>query len=400
MQPHLFPSQEGLIYLNSGSHSRTPLSVLEAVQRYQRDYESNPTSKLLNASERLWDVQKRIASFVGARPQDIYLRANVTLPLTNFILDMPLPTGSAIALTDLEYGAIANVVRYRAERDHLDIKTVTLPKTQQEYDTLSPEEMSARICEQLGPTTKMLVISHIMTGNGLVLPLREIARYTRAKGILLVVDGAHTPGALPLDLSQLSDIDFFAGNLHKWMMGPKGTAFGWVHPMHQNTLPPPNVGWTTYEWPVPFKKFAPEFPFARRFMMTGCFDFAPYFALNDCIDFWEQHNPTAMLQKLGALQTHAQRAGDTLHWKPLSPSTPELSIDKTNRTTRGPLVTWELPEKFQSTDGFEILNHLERNKGLQVMITQINGRSALRLSPHVYNTTNDIDRAVEILRTL
>ena len=86
----LFTQQEGLIYLNSGSHSRTPLEVLSAVERYLREYEKNPTYSLLRASEKLWDVQTRVAEFFGAQPEDVFLRPNVTLPLNNFILDLSL----------------------------------------------------------------------------------------------------------------------------------------------------------------------------------------------------------------------------------------------------------------------------------------------------------------------
>ena len=388
----LFTQQEGLIYLNSGSHSRTPLEVLSAVEHYLREYEKNPTYSLLRASEKLWDVQTRVAEFFGAQPEDVFLRPNVTLPLNNFILDLKLPIHSEILTSDLEYGAIANLVRFRAERDGLRTRTLTLPASSEEFLKVDSTALAKLVIDELRPETSLLVLSHVMTGTGLTLPLAEIAKVTRERGILLVIDGAHAPGALELDFKKLDDVDFYAGNLHKWMMAPKGTAFGWVHPSKQHLIQPSCAGWMTYEWPPPFKNFAPGSEFGRTFLMTGCFDFAPYFAIDECLKFWKRLGPENIRHRIFELQSYAENLmTQKLGWKPLSP--PQGSM-------RGPLLSFEVPEKLQAKDGLELVYELVDQHKLQIMMTMVRGRSALRLSPHIYNTESEINRAVEILKTL
>src|SRR5688500_10093419 len=113
---HEFDLDPDLIYLNSGTHSIVPRRVLDAVQRHQRHFERNPTANLFGVAERLWATQKGLAGFLGVRAEDLFLRANITEPIAEFILGVPLAEGE-ILTSDLEYGAIANICRFRAEQD-------------------------------------------------------------------------------------------------------------------------------------------------------------------------------------------------------------------------------------------------------------------------------------------
>src|SRR5687767_4317170 len=103
-----------VIYLNSGTHSIVPKKVLEAVQRYQKEYEKNPTHSLFKAWGELWEVQKELARYFNADPKDIFLRPNITAVLNAFVLGLPLEKKSEILISDLEYGAITNLCRFRA----------------------------------------------------------------------------------------------------------------------------------------------------------------------------------------------------------------------------------------------------------------------------------------------
>jgi isopenicillin-N epimerase len=246
MREH-FDLDPGLIYLNSGSHSIVPRGVRQAWIREIEAYERNPTGNLFGAWARLWQVQKKLAAYLGAEAQDLFLRVNVTEALNEFVQGMPLPAGKAIGLSDLEYGAVTNLVRYRAERDGRPVRTIRLPATPEELDGLTPAKLLKLIEAQLSPDLGLLVVSDVMTGTGLLLPLRELAALTRARGILLAVDGAQGLGSRPIDFREFGDVDFYGGNLHKWFMAPKGTSFGWVHPRHQAALQPRLAGWTTYE---------------------------------------------------------------------------------------------------------------------------------------------------------
>lgn len=365
-----------MIYLNNGTHSLTPAPVLEAVTREERAYEANPTASLTGAWARLWKVQKRLGAFLKADPKDLFLRQNVTEAMNAFILGIPLLEGAEILLSDLEYQAVANICRFRAERDGLTVRTFTPPFT----------------AETLRPETALVVVSHVTTGVGEVFPIADIAKVCRGEGVLLAVDGAHAAGALDLDFSKLADLDFYGSNLHKWMMGPKGTGFGWVNPRHHEALLPLEAGWATFEPPHEYAAFGDGARFPARMLMQGCRNFAPFFALADLLDYWEQRGAGMIRARIRELQAHAEKeVAAKLGWKPLSPAL--------NGGARGPLTAYELPAPLEK-EGGALMARILKEHDLQIGLPRVRGRWRLRLSPHIYNTEDEISRAVAILGRL
>lgn len=379
-----------LYYLNGGSHSICPREVLAGVQRRQKEFELNPTANLFGTWAELWKVQNSLAAFFGADPKDFFLRHNVTEAMNPFVLGMPLPKGAEILSTDLEYGAIVNLCQYRAKRDKLGFRQLSLPATPEESVGLNEDNLVARIVEAIQPETKMLVLSHIMTSTGLLIPLAKLARETRARGVLLVVDGAHAPGAIPLDFGTLGDVDFYGGNLHKWMMGPKGTAFGWVAPRHQEAIDPGFAGWTTFETPGPFEGFGGGSRFQGKMLLSSSRDWAPFFAIADMLAFWRRLGPETIYRQIRDYQLFAEREMARItRWRRLSPS---LEM-------RGPLVTFELPSRLRA-EGFGLMGRLLRDYNLQIVTAPVRGQLQMRLSPHIWNTTDDILAAAAILSHL
>ncbi len=228
---------------------------------------------------RLWEAQKRLGAFFRADPKSLFLRQNVTEAMNAFILGIPLPMGSEILLSDLEYQAVENICRYRAERDGLTLRKFHVPVP--EAGRMTPKEFADLVASELRPETGLLVLSHVFTGNGMVLPIAEIAARAREQGVLFAVDGAHAAGALDLDFGVLENVDFYGTNLHKWMLGPKGTGFGWVSPRHHEALRPLEAGWATFESPNDYKAFGDGARFPARFLMQGCRNFGPFFAIEE-----------------------------------------------------------------------------------------------------------------------
>lgn len=378
-----FDLDESLIYMNSGTQSITPRSVRNALIDYQKSYECNPTDGLITAWPRVWQVQKMLGRFVNADPKDLFLRPNVTLALNVFILgskfDLP---GGEILTTDQEYGAVLNIARMRCNRDGLALRQISISSS-------SEESLAAIITKQLRPETRMLLLSHVTTYTGLVLPIEEIARETCKRGIVLIVDGAHAAGALKLDFKRLEDVDYYAANLHKWVMGPKGTAFGWVARRHQNTLDPLCAGWTTFESMAPFTEFGEGSRFASKFLMLGCHDFTPYFALKDTLDFWGAHGEAVIRKNLFDLQMKLENEViENLGLETLSPPPGIL---------RGPLLAFKLPPRL-AAEGYELAIRIYKERRLQVATPLLNEKSILRLSPHIYNTESECQRSIEILK--
>ncbi|MCM2277731.1 MAG: aminotransferase class V-fold PLP-dependent enzyme [Oligoflexia bacterium] len=387
MRAH-FDLDPKLIYLNSGTHSVCPRPVQDALTRYQKSFDRNPTLELFKTWGRLWEIQKELSSFFGADPHDLFLRPNVTAALNVFMLGIPLPARSEILTTDLEYGAIVNLCRFRAEQDGLSLRTIHLPTSLEETRKLTPAELAERIVSSLKPETSLLLLSHVMTANGMVMPLEAIARETRRRGILLVVDGAHGPGSVRLDFSKLQDVDFYGGNLHKWMMGPKGTSFGWIAPRNRERLRLTQAGWTNYEVPAPFQAFGEGRLATAQLLMSACHDWAPFLAIHDTLEFWRAQGPERIMKRLGELRQKAEDLFTAeLRWPCLSPSHPDL---------KGPLISFYPPDNLAKL-GYELMFRLEREHGLQVATPPVQGRTTLRLSPAIYNTEDELVHAAGIL---
>lgn len=388
--PQQFTLDPQLTYLNTGTHSLLPNRIREALQREELLYERNPTRGIFTTWERLWNTQKRIAEFFHANPHDLFFRHNVTHAMNSFVLGIPIKGSGEILTSDLEYGAIVNLCRFRAERDGLKLRTFQLPDSAASAPT-NENELADYIIQQLRPDTKMLMLSHVMTGTGLTLPLKKIANTTRERGVLFVVDGAHGPGSMPIRFDELSDLDFYGSNFHKWMLGPKGTGFGWMNPKHRETLQPTEAGWTTYEVPIPFKKFGEEDPLTARLLMSSCFHFALFHALNDLVDFWNEIGAENIFKTLHSIQNSANELiTKELGWERIWPGQGSLS---------GPVFSYRLPKKLSAL-GFELMHTLERDYGVQVASPALKGETVLRVSPHIYNRVEDIQKLVSALKQI
>jgi isopenicillin-N epimerase len=374
-----FDLDPDLIYLNNGTHSITPRSVTSFAERYRAEYERNPTAGVIAAGARLWTVQQRLAEFLNADPLDLYLRANVTLALNDIILGVDLPAGSEILSTSLEYGAIANQCRYRAERDGLKHRVVEVDAGRDS----TPGDMAKQILSALRPETALLLVSHIAAGNGAILPIRDIAAETRKRGVLLVVDGAHASGSLELDFATLQDVDFYSGSLHKWMLGHKGTSFGWVARRNHDRIRPTTAGWMTFGTNASVTGFAGGDLFQLRMMICGCIDFSPFVALEETLAYWRKRTPAAIRARIrhlrAVMETTAAKAPG------IEILTPRYATDIT------PLLLVRL-ENARGDEEFRRTLLTERR--LQIG----NGPAkTVRLSAHVYNTEDEIARAFAIL---
>lgn len=383
----LFINDPHQIYLNSGTESKTPISILKKIEDLQHNYELNPTYNFVKNYELLWESQKLIAAFFNTNPENIFLRNNVTEVMNQFILGTELPLNSEILTTNLEYQAILNIIKYKAQKNNLSVKTVNFA-VKNDY---SKDEIIELIVNQFTSKTKMLVISHIFTGTGLAIPIRELSEITNKKGIILVVDGAHSCGALKIDFQDLKQVDFFAGNFHKWMMGPKGTAFGMAHPKHHESLHPLMAGWTTFEDVSPFDSFGGGSRFASKMIVPGTQNFCQFLGLNELIKFWQEQGEEKIRTKLKDLTSYTENL--------IKEMTPFKSLFPKEIELQGPLITFALPERLEK-EGYQLMHRLFQEKKVQVASTKINGIWHLRISPHIYNTQSEMTEASILLKNI
>lgn len=386
----LFAYPENTIFLNSGSMSLSPRCVLETVAKQRKIFEDNPTDGLFGAWERLWEVQKELAAFYKARPQDLYLRMNVTYAMNDFILALKLPVGSEILVSNLEYGAITKICQHKAKAEGHSVREFNIYDPKQDPSTVTEDLILKNIEKNLTPKTKLVMLSHVMTGTGLKIPVEKIAKLLRSKKVFFAVDGAHGAGACELDFSK-TEIDFYGTNLHKWLMGPKGTGFGWVSPQVREYLEPQFAGWTTGEVPPHFAVFGENDNWTSRWMICSTHNFADFYGIPETLKFWQAQDRKAICQMHSDLtDLTIQEISKATGWQCLSTYPKEL---------RTPLVAFRLPEKLRAL-GFQLMKNLYQDHQVVIATPMTFGEWTLRVSPNIYNTPEEISKVSQILKSL
>ncbi len=236
------------IYLNHGTVGATPRRVLRKQQSLRDEMERQPSRFMLRelhgehpmpwrSSTRLREASDHVAAFVGAQPDDLVLVPNVTTALNAVLWSMPLAPGDEIVMTDLAYGAIALAAGAACERSGAVLHTVHI-----EYPVKDSGDVVEAITRALSERTKLVVVDHVTAGTALVLPVADVAAACHARGVPVLVDGAHVPGACALDVAGLG-VDWYAANLHKWAHAPRSCGFLWAAPERQALLHYPVVSW-------------------------------------------------------------------------------------------------------------------------------------------------------------
>ena len=230
---HLDPSVE---FLNHGSFGACPRAVLEHQTELRLELERAPVDFFLRRLDaRMAAVRERVGRFVGASADDIALCTNATTGVNAVLRSFPIPSGCEVLTTNHEYNACRNTLDFAAERAGARVVVAKIP-----FGLRDPAEVVAALEDAVTDKTYLALVDHITSPTGLVLPIESIVERLRARGVKVLVDGAHAPGMLPLDLGALQP-DFYTGNFHKWVCAPKGAAFLYVAREHQPQVRPTTI---------------------------------------------------------------------------------------------------------------------------------------------------------------
>ncbi|MQA28674.1 MAG: aminotransferase class V-fold PLP-dependent enzyme, partial [Luteitalea sp.] len=213
-------------YLNHGTVGAPPRRVLEKQQALRDEIERHPSRFMLRelsghqpapwrSESRIREAERQVADFVRSRPEDLVFVPNVTTGLNAVLRSIPLAPGDEVVILDLAYGAIALAARFATRERAATLKTVEAP-----YPVREAGAVVRAIAASITPRTRLVVIDHVTAQTALVLPVAAVAGECRARGVPVLVDGAHAPGSLDLDIPSLG-VDWYAANLHKWAHAPR-----------------------------------------------------------------------------------------------------------------------------------------------------------------------------------
>ena len=380
-----WPLDPDVTYLNHGTVGVTPLRVLAAQRAIRDEMERAPSQFLLREQSglvgtstgrpsRVRQAAHLVAASLGARGDDVVFVDNATAGVNAVLRSIALGAGDDILLTDHAYGAVARTAAYVARERGATVCTVAVP-----YPDYSPAALIDDVTRAITGRTRIAVIEHIAAESALVLPVAEIAAVCRARGIRVLVDGAHAPGVLPLNLPSLG-VDWYAANLHKWACAPRSCGFLWAAANRQADLHPPVISWGL------------DMGFAAEFDWVGTRDVSAWLAAPDGFAFLDaigrdavwQHNHTLAWQ--GA-QYLADRWGTTLGFT-------ESDI--------GFMASVPMPAELGSlpVDAALVRDRLLYDHRIEVQVHAAHDRLWARISAQVYNEMRDVERLADAVMAL
>lgn len=227
-----------VVFLNHGSFGAVPKPVFAEYQHWQHELELQPVEFLGRRFPALMqEARAALASFFNVMADDLVYISNATEGINIVAHSLDLKAEDEVLATDHEYGAADRIWRFLAAQNGFKYINQGLNTPFTDMGLIADQFMSG-----ITPRTRVIFISHYTSPTAVILPVKDICQRAREKGILTVVDGAHAPGQIDLDLNALG-ADFYIGNLHKWLCAPKGSAFLYAHPQCQSLILPLIVSW-------------------------------------------------------------------------------------------------------------------------------------------------------------
>jgi isopenicillin-N epimerase len=378
----LWPLDPDVTYLNHGTVGVVPRRVLAFQQKLRDEMERQPSRFVLREAVSMVGVPRAepglirraaeaVAPFVSARGADLVFVDNATSGVMAVVRSLRLQPGDEVLVTDHGYGGVTRVAQFVARDAGAAVRTVAVP-----YPTFDATRFVDDLATAVGPRTRLVIVDHVTAESALILPVAEIAARCHAKGALVLVDGAHAPGMLALDVPALG-VDFYAGNLHKWACAPRSCAFLWAAPARQASLHPPVVSWGLD------KGFTAEFDF------IGTRDTTAWQSAPEGIAFLRELDFDSVRAYDHALVWHAAR---TLQERWNLPFLPAESMT-------GSMVTIPLPERFGSKveEAARLRDALLFEEKIELQVHAAYGRLFMRICAQVYNDRDDIERLAAAL---
>lgn len=370
-----FQLDPSVIFLNHGSFGATPKPVFKVYQDWQRELERQPVEFLGRRHNALMaESRSALAKVLGTNAENLVYTQNVTISLNIVARSLELGMGDEVLSTDHEYGALDRTWRFLAKERGFTYINQPIP-----VPLNSARDFVDAFWNGVTPRTRVIFLSHITSPTAIIFPIDEVIRRARAAGIITIIDGAHAPGQIPLDLDALG-ADFYGGNLHKWFMAPKGAGFLYARPEMQNLLKPLVVSWG-YESLTPSNS-----TFIDHHEWWGTRDIAAFLSVPAAIEFQDKFNWGKVRDDCHKLAREAQKSiRDLTGLAPL-----HSDADGWFRQM------FAAPLKAD-TDIVALKERLYNEYRIEVPLMDWNGYKLIRVSIQGYNSRRDVDALLAAL---
>lgn len=369
---HFWTLDWSATHLNHGSYGATPKPVLAAQDAVRQEMERT-IGDFFNRQlpKRMRSAAAELAGYLGAETDDVVFVDNATAGMQSVIGSIELKPGDEILINDQTYNAVKNIARYEAARAGAKVIEVTFPFPVEDNGESIVDAFKAG----LSPHTRLALLDHITSATAVVMPVERLIAAAHDAGALVLVDGAHAPGQVDLDLAVLG-ADFYTGNCHKWLSAPKGAAFLWAKRTHQPWIHPPVVSHGLG------KGFIAEFDW------TGTKDPSSYLAVPAALAFRQTFSDSRIKARNRAL---ADEAGCYLaeSWKTRLGSSASLA---------GSMRMVELPVKTGAAPDLRL--KLWQDHRIDVPVNTLADGIWVRISAQLYNEMDDYRRLAAAIRNL
>ena len=370
-----FRLEPGLAFLNHGSFGAAPLEVLDAAEGWRRRMEANPDHFYRDVLPgELRRAASELARFLGAEAQDLAFVENATAGMNAVLRSLAFQPGDEILLTRLSYGAVRKLARYVSDRSGAQCIEPRIP-----VPVRDPGELLQSLGRAISGRTRLVVLDHIASPSGLVWPVPELVALARSHGVPVLIDGAHAPGQIDLDIPSLG-ADWYTGNCHKWLFAPRGCGFLWTR-RERNAATHPVAISHGYGGGL-----------AAEFDWTGTRDFSPWLAIETALQFLASLDAQRARMYCHDLVTSA--AAEMAHaWREPLAGPPAM---------HAAMIAIRLPEAWQRAvpatreSAGRLQSAFMREHRIAVAINVIDDALWARISAQVYNAPEDYERLLQL----
>jgi isopenicillin-N epimerase len=360
----------GFLTVNHGSFGATPRSVIAAQRVWQDRMEAQPSRFMSTVyAGAIRDAADALGAFLNAGGRDIVFVENTTMGCNNVLQNCFLQADDGVMILSHAYAAVHNAIRFVAAKTGARIQVASIP-----FPDPTDDSLVAAVTAAITPKTRLAVIDHITSASAIVLPAQRIVAACHAAGVKVLIDGAHAPGQVALDLTAIG-ADWYVGNCHKWLCAPKGCAFLHAAPDRQAGLHPGTISHGYGQG------------FLAEFDWTGTTDPSRFLAVKDAIDFHHRQGGPGLMARNRALAAE----GGALIARRLNTNV------GTSGSVAGAMATIRLPMEDASPERALAIRARLMAAGTDAPVHALDGALWLRISAFAYNELRDYARLADIV---